>query len=332
MPSLTTQNNGGSLQQSTLSTINTLASAFLPTQGNIFFVNPRTGDDVSGNGTRENPYRSVPAAFSKCVAGQNDTIMLCASGNAAAETTDYQTTSLLWNKDLVHLIGVNDGPIYSQRSRIAFASTYATAAALINVSANGCAFRNIEFFMGVASALPLGCMVVSGQRNVFENCHIAGFGNAANDIVGGYSLSLAGAAENLFQDCTIGLNTVTLGAAANSQIVCSAAATRNWFRNCRVTTYTNSATNNVFLRAPAASLDRELVFEDTQFVNPIDSSSTNLTQAFVVVSNGGTVLLVGAKTGVFGATDWNATDSGTVTAISGSVTAGTYGLAVDVTR
>ena len=48
--------------------------------------------------------------------------------------------------------------------------------------------------------------------------------------------------------------------------------------------------------------------------------------------NGGTVLLVGAKTGVFGATDWNATDSGNVTAINGSVTAGTYGLAVDVTR
>ena len=128
------------------------------------------------------------------------------------------------------------------------------------------------------------------------------------------------------------MDTVTLGAAANSQIVCSAAATRNWFRNCRVMTYTNHATNNCFLRAPSGSLDRELVFEDTQFVNPIDSSSTNLTQAFVVVSNGGTVLLVGAKTGVFGATDWNATDSGNVTAINGSVTAGTYGLAVDVTR
>tara|TARA_R110000822_G_scaffold76620_15_gene184265 strand:+ start:216 stop:1211 length:996 start_codon:yes stop_codon:yes gene_type:complete len=329
---LSVQSNGGSLQLSTLSTIQTLAASILPTQGNVFFVNPRTGNDVGGQGTRDNPYKTIAAAFSKCVAGQNDTIFLCAAGNTAADTTDYQTTSLLWNKDLVHLIGINDGSIFSQRSRVAFASTYATAAALINVSASGCAFRNIEFFMGVASALPLGCMVVSGQRNTFTNCHIAGFGNTANDIAGAYSLSLAAAQENLFQDCTIGVDTVTLGAAANSQIVCSAAATRNWFRNCRVMTYTNSATNNVFLRAPAASLDRELVFEDTQFVNPIDSSSTNLTQAFVVVSNGGTVLLVGAKTGVFGATDWNATDSGNVTAINGSVTAGTFGLAVDVTR
>ena len=329
---LSVQSNGGSLQLSTLSTIQTLAASILPTQGNVFFVNPRTGNDVGGQGTRDNPYKTIAAAFSKCVANQNDTIMLCASGNSAADTTDYQTTSLLWNKDLVHLIGINDGPIFSQRSRIAFISTYATAAALINVSANGCAFRNIEFYMGVGSALPLGCMLVSGQRNTFTNCHIAGMGNTANDIAGAYSLSLAAAAENLFQDCTIGVDTVTLGAAVNSQIVCSAAATRNWFRNCRVMTYTNHATNNCFLRAPSGSLDRELVFEDTQFVNPIDSSSTNLTQAFVVVSNGGTVLLVGAKTGVFGATDWNATDSGNVTAINGSVTAGTFGLAVDVTR
>jgi hypothetical protein len=332
MPGLTTQTNGGSLQLSTLNTINTLAASILPSQGNQFFVNPRTGDDVMGQGTRENPYKTIAAAFSKCVANQNDTIFLCASGNAAADTTDYQTTSLLWNKDLVHLIGVNDGPIFSPRSRVAFISTYNTAAALINVSANGCGFKNIQFFAGVAGTLPLGCMLVSGSRNVFSNCHIAGMGNTANDISGAYSLSLAAAAENLFDDCTIGVDTVTLGAQSNSQIVCSAAATRNWFRNCRVMTYTNHATNNCFLRAPAASLDRELVFEDCQFINPIDSGSTALTQAFVVVSNGGTVLLVGPKTSVFGATDWNATDSGNVTAMNGTVTAATYGLAVDVTR
>lgn len=329
---LSVQSNGGSLQLSTLSTIQTLAASILPTQGNVFFVNPRTGNDVGGQGTRDNPYKTIAAAFSKCVAGQNDTIFLCAAGNSAADTTDYQTTSLLWNKDLVHLIGVNDGPIFSQRSRVAFASTYATAGTLITVSANGCGFKNIQFFAGVASALPLGCMLVTGSKNVFDNCHIAGMGNTANDISGAYSLSLAAAQENLFNDCTIGVDTVTLGAQANSQIVCSTAATRNWFRNCRIMTYTNHATNNCFLRAPSGSLDRELVFEDCQFINPVDAGSTALTQAFVVVSNGGTVLLVGAKTGVFGATDWNATDSGNVTAISGSVTAGTYGLAVDVTR
>jgi hypothetical protein len=60
-----------------------------------------------------------------------------------------------------------------------------------------------------------------------------------------------------------------------------------------------------------------------------------MTQGAVVASGGspaGSVLLVGPGTGLFGATDWNSTDSGNVTAISGTVTAATFGLATDVTR
>jgi len=327
------QTNGGSLQNSTLGVINTLAASIFPSQGNAYFVNPRTGDDVFGDGSRNNPFKSIPHAFSFTVAGQNDIVFLEAAGNTAADTTDYQTTTLLWNKNLVHLIGINSGPQIGQRSRIALDAAYATASNLITVSGNGCRFENIEFFEGVASALPTGCMQVTGQRSVFRNCQISGMGNSANDISGAYSLYLNGAAECLFESCYIGLDTVTLGAQANSQIKCAAQATRNLFRGCHIVTYTNHATNNNFLRCPTGSLDRFLEFEDCRFQNPIDSASTNLTQAFIVASDaGGTVLLTGAKTGVLGATDWNSTDSGNVTAINGTVTAATFGLAVDVTQ
>lgn len=332
MPGLNVQTNGGSLQQSTLATINTLAASILPSQGNQFFVNPRTGNDVSGDGSRQSPFQTVLFAYAQCVSGQNDTVMLCGSGNLAANTTDYQNATLVWDKNLVHLVGVNNGPIFSPRSRIALNSAYATASNLITVTGADCGFKNVQFFEGVASVLPTGCMKVTGQRNVFSNCHIAGMGASTNDIAAAYSVSLSAAEENLFEDCTIGVDTVTLGAQLNSQILCAAAATRNWFRRCRIMTYTNHATNNVFLRAPAGSLDRELVFEDCQFINPIGSGSTNLTQAFVVVANGGEVILVGDKTGFRGATDWNATDSGNVIAIAGSVTGSTYGLSAAVTR
>lgn len=255
-----------------------------------------------------------------------------AESNTAGNTTDYQSTTLAWNKDLVHLIGIGAGPFLGQRARVALISTYATAGNLITISANGCVFQGIEFFAGVADTNPTGCMQVTGQRNRFKNCQISGIGAATNDIAGAYSLYLNGAQENYFEDCYIGLDTVTLGAAANSQIKCAAQATRNLFRRCKIATYTNHATNNNFLRAPTGSLDRWLMFEDCHFINPIDASSTNLTQAFIVASDaGGTVLLMGS-TGVFGATDWNSTDSGTVTAMGGTVTAATYGLAVDVTR
>ncbi len=332
MPGLNIQQGGGTLQAGTLAAIQLMAAGIFPTQGNIFFVNPALGNDTN-DGSRGAPLKSVERAFSLATAGQNDIIYLEAHSNTAGLTTNYLTATLNWNKALVHLIGINSGPAIGQRSRIAFQAAYNTASNLFTLSASGCLFVNIEFFEGVAGTLPTGCMQITGQRNHFVNCQISGMGATTNDIASAYSVYLNGAAENTFDNCYIGLDTVVLGAQSNSQIKCAAQATRNLFRNCRVATYTNHATNNNFLRCPTGSLDRWLEFEDCTFRNPIDSASTNLTEAFVVASDaGGTVLLTGAKTGIFGATDWNSTDSGNVTAINGTVTANTFGLAVDVLR
>lgn len=330
------QSNGGSLQQSTIQAMNTLAAlGIFATQGNFWFVNPNVnyGSDTTGDGSLANPFASLGAALAAATAGQNDVIFLCAASNTASQTTDYQTSTLNWNKNLVHLIGLNSGPAIGQRSRIALKSDYATASNLFTMSASGCVVANTEMFEGVSSALPTGCLKVTGQHNRFANCQISGMGNAANDIAGAYSLFLSGAQENVFEDCYIGLDTITLGAAANSQILCGSQATRNIIRKSRVVTYTNHATNNNFLRCPTGSLDRWLEFEDTRFINPIDASSTNLTQAAIIASDaGGSVLLTGAKTGFVGATDWNSTDSGNVRAINGTVTNSTFGLGIAVTR
>ena len=159
-------------------------------------------------------------------------------------------------------------------------------------------------------------------------------GHATMDIAGAYSLQISGGAENVIDDCTIGVDTITLGAAVNAQIYFASAATRNWFRGCRVVCYTNHATNHQFVRAAAGSMDRYQVFEDCLFLNAIDSGSTALTQGATIVAGGspaGGVLLVGT-TSIHGATDWNATDAGNVTALGYSPTAGSYGLSVDVTR
>lgn len=329
---LQTQSGGGALAPSTLATINALAAGIFPTQGNIININPRTGND-NNPGTSASPLASLEAALYMATAGQNDIVFLQAAGNAAGATTVRPNGQLDWNKDLVHLVGVNGGPFLGQRSRIAFQAAYAGATNLFKLSANGCLIKGIEFYEGVASALPTGCMEVTGQRNHIVGCQISGMGAAANDIAGAYSLYLNAGAENYFEDCYIGLDTVTLGAAANSQIKCASQATRNKFRECRIATYTNHATNNNFLRCPTGSLDRWIEFEDCIFINPVDAASTALTQAMIVASDaGGSVLITGAKTGLIGATDWNSTDSGNVRAINGSVTNNTFGLGIPVTR
>ena len=334
MSGLMTQSAGGALTAATLATIKPLAASILPTQGNIFFVNPRIGND-SDAGTQEQPLKTLARALGLATPGQNDTIFLEAAGNTASLTTDYQAATLDWSKDLVHLIGVNSGPALSQRSRIAFASAYATASNLFTLSANGCLVANIEMFAGVAQAQPTGCLKITGQRNHLVKVHAAGMGNAANDIAGAYSLKLDVAAENLLEDCTLGVDTVVLGAAAggNSVILCANKATRNKLRGCTGLLYTNHATRSVFLRAPAGSLDRWLILEDTVFLNPIDAASHNLDYAAVIAADaGGSVIPIGARAGFIGATDWNSADSGNVRAINGTVTPATFGLGVAVTQ
>lgn len=285
---------------------------FPSSQGKMIFVKPASGNDGASGLTAQKAVKTLAQAHTLATANQNDIVVLMAESNTAAGTTDYQSSTLTWSKDGVHLIGVNAGPFLGQRSRIALISTYVTAAPLMTVSANGCLFSGLEIYAGVASAVPLGGLNLTGQRNRFRNCQIAGIGDATMDIAGAYSLKLAGAAENLFEDCYVGLDTVTLGAAANSQILCSAAAVRNRFLRCIIATFTNHATNNNFLRAPTGSLDRFLEFMDCLFWNPIDSTSTNLTQAGIIASDAGGSVILRGNCGVIGATDFNSTDSGNV--------------------
>jgi len=293
--SLTTQSAGGAITAQTLRTIQTLAACLLPTQGNIFFVNPANGDD-NNPGTSDQPLKTLAQALSLATPNQNDTIFLCASSNAAGSTTDYQTQTLTWNKDLVHLIGINAGPLYSQRSRVAFFSSYAAAGPLFVVSANDCLIQNIEFFMGVASVLPIGCVKVTGERVVFRGCQIAGIGASTNDIAGAYSLNLSGCNECLLDDCTIGLDTIVRAAQANSEILVDTASTRCHFRKCRIVSMIGHVSNHPQVKLNGATaIDRTLIFEDCLFLNEsinyayaqasIFKLTAALTQGFVILNN-----------------------------------------------
>lgn len=328
--------SGGVLTYSSVAAINAfLAAQGIITQGNVYWVRPTNGSDVNNGKSPATAVATVQAALALASPNQNDVVLLCAEGNSATATTSRYNGLLDWNKDLVHLIGVNSGPQFSSRSRIAFPSTYTGATDLFKVSANGCLIAGIEFFMGVASANPTGCMTVTGQRNHFLKCQISGMGNSANDIASAYSLQLNGAQENLFEDCVIGQNTVTLGAATNSVVLFTNGVTRNTFRNCTFELYTSSATACLFLRSGATAMDREQTFQDCLFVNAVPSGATALTHAFAVVagtSPAGCIVLSGAKTGLVGASGWNSTASGNVFAVGGDQpTAATWGLDAAVT-
>lgn len=245
---------------------NAFIGAFLPTQGKVFFVKPASGLDGNSGLAPDQALKTLAAAHAKARANKNDVILLFAEGQASAATTDYQSETLDWNKDLVHLIGVSAGGPVSQRARVALLSTYDTASNLFTLSANGCIIAGVHFYAGVAGTNPTGCFKVTGQRNVIKNCHLAGIGSNENDIAGAYSVLLDGGAENLFEDCTIGLDTIARGTAANSGLLVDGAATRNEFRDCRFIAALEHATNHVHVRlADATAIDRYLFFKRCMF-------------------------------------------------------------------
>lgn len=296
------------------------------TNGASWFLKP--GTSAGGNDGNTGTEVSVPVATAKqalslATAGRNDVIYMIASSDTAANTTDYQTSTLTWNKDLTHLVGINANSRLSQRSRISTSSSAAGAsvAPLVTVSANGSHFENIEFFAGAPGSAPtaaLGSVLVSGERNVFKNCQISGVGSSTMDAAGQFSLKVTGQ-ENYFEDCTIGLDTVAR-TSATYELQLSGGATRNIFRNCRIITYAAAATMT-FVTVPVNGIDRWNLFENCEFVNmPTGvASGTTINQAFAITGGGSPDGLILLKSCVIvGATHDETTASGKLFKDSGT--------------
>jgi hypothetical protein len=258
------------------------------TQGNEYFIKPYSGNDGSHGRDPDHALKSVARAHALMTAGQNDIAFLLSESNVSATTTDYQSTMLTWSKDLCHLIGVNGGNGINPRSRIAQISTWTSADPLMTVSADGCYIAGLSLWSGVTDATTLGCLKVTGQRNLFERLHVAGMGNAAtNDIAGAYSLLLSGAAENDFRNCIIGVDIQNVGASVNSQILTAAGSFDNRFFDCEIRLKAAHATNTVYLRVPTTTMLGQLKFNNCVFSN--NGASTLTYGAVIHASAGGKV-------------------------------------------
>lgn len=302
-------------------------------QGKSWFVAPNSGSDGNRGNRIDRPLKTLSKALTLATADQNDVVYLLAESNSASSTTDYQSSQLDWNKDGVHLIGVNSGNGIQNRSRIAQLSTATNVDGLFTVSADNCYISNISVFHGVSDATSVGAVNVTGERNHFYNCTLSGIGHDDMDVADNYSLQISGGAENRFDRCYIGLDTVARGTAANSEIRLVSGATRNLFTNCVVATYAEAA-GHQFLLVPSAGLDRWTIFKNTMFVNmPTgDASGTTMTEAFDVTGGGSPdgIIILDACT-LVGATDWEAaTESGKVLIRTDGGTAATAGLSADV--
>lgn len=280
--------------------------------GKVFWVRPGSGNDSNTGKKPSQAFATLAQALSKCTANAGDRVYLVAESNTAASTTDYQSATLDWNKDGVHLIGVGASPMIGSRARIAQLSTVKTVETLVKLSANNCLIANIEIYQGVTSSTATSpvALEVTGQRNKIVNCQISGNGDSAGstDTAGARSLLLNGGAENEFINCYIGLDTVSRATQA-AEIEHKSSAKRNILRDCIITGM-SGASGFLFVKANAASssVDRFELYKNCTFMNPVNSTATAMTAAIAThASLGGHIVIHNGM--IVGATDVTAADS-----------------------
>jgi len=282
--------------------------ALVPPGGAWLWVDPANGGDGNDGLTPGTALATVGAAYAKCTANRNDVVALIGGPTASVEAA-----AIDWAKNYTHLLGFCAPVHEGQRARITQLSTLTGASPFFKVSASGCMFRNLRIWQGVADATSLINVQVTGERDHFYGVDFAGGGHATQAVDGGASLSISGAAECLFERCTIGVDTIAAATGmAGLVFAATGGATRNVWRDCLFSLYAGHAAAIFVELLGNAGIDRYQLFERCTFAN---LSATAMTQAFAVASgfdaNNKRVLLKDCA--LIGATDWARTTAASCT-------------------
>ena len=280
------------------------SGSHMPLTGQAYFVDYVNGLDGRDGKSVRQAFKTIPQAYSVCKAGKNDTVYLI--GNGATSGSHRLSAQLVWAKNATHLVGIAAPTMVAGRARVAWLSGATKTATMIDFTASGCIVSNVHFFQDYATGAANTCMALTGERNYFANCHIAGGGHAtAAAHASCTSMTLTGGGENQFDDCTIGLDTIGSGAGANATIAIATSVARTIFRRCHIVKEAGD-TDPLFVSVGAAGIIRYILFEDCLFINTA-GSKTMVAALAVNAAPGGNVFIQGG--GLFGAvTNWVAAD------------------------
>lgn len=294
--------------------------------GNVWYVDGTNGNNSNPGDHPDQAFATVSKAHSSAVANQHDVVVLIAGGSAGGGSVSE--ASITWSKSFTHLIGNAAPNGIAGRARVV-AST-ADTSPFVTISGDGCIFKDVQFGVFVDSNINVS---VNGERNYFAGVHFAGIGHAtAGDDTAARALELegtGGVGENLFEDCVVGLDTIARST-TNAELELLDSSTRNVFRSSLFLSFADNA-GHLFIKADAAAaaVDRFTIFDRCIFHNAIHSTGTTMTEAIAAHGSlSGTLLLKDCT--LVGATDWENSASGQVMIDGAPPTAGTSGLAVDV--
>jgi hypothetical protein len=226
--------------------------------------------------------------------------------------------------------------LLSQRARIAPTAATTAFTPFFTISGSGCIFQNVQWFHGFTTGTTaMVNVVVTGSRNYFVNCHIAGMGDAQSAAdAGSRSLKIgaAGSGENYFLNCTVGIDTGTKRTGANASVEFAGATVRNVFKGCLFPFWCSASSPLGILGTGNECMDRFQLFDNCSFINATASGSTTMTVlgSLTTASSGGLLLFkqcVLIAIGEYG--DTNALANSYIDGFTGI--AGTSGIAVKPT-
>ena len=263
----------------------------------------------SGEPGGQGPVQSLAKGYALLTAGNNDVLVLIGNGTTSATARMSLTTTFTWSKNAAHLIGIAAPSQFSQRARLAPPTTgIGFAGPQLTVSGSGCLFANLEIFQGYATGVTAQINVkVTGSRNVFRNCQISGMGDTTSAASATSRSLVITNDENFFQHCVIGLDTISRGAlnASVELAAGSAGAARNVFEDCTFPALISTAAAGLaVLVAAASAIDRATIFKRCLFYNASTfSGGTAGTGAMKLVASAGGILLL-QDCSEYGYTDW----------------------------
>ena len=235
-------------------------SGMPPFTGNSFWVDETNGSDGNTGGPGD-AFKTLTQALAQCTTNNNDVVFLTG--------TVHTQTGVAWNLNKTHLIGLSP-PSQNSRARISITDSTATSGAVtsfVNVTGAGCIFQNIEVYAGINQAAAQIAWDDNGGMNYYKNCNFILEGNATATAQAGaraLTVGFAGSGECLFEDCTIGGDTIVRATGTNATLEFLTGSPRNVFRRCIFQAYSTVAANTHVLVA-SGGLDRYALFEQCTF-------------------------------------------------------------------
>lgn len=268
-----------------------------------YWVDVVNGDNQNSGEDRSAALKSFTKAYEKCVSGQNDAVVIVGNGGTGASVR--LTSTFTWAKNATHLIGAAPAS-NNTRARITTLSGASAFADFFVVTGTGCLFSNFAVFNDNAIAAQI-TWADQGGRNCYSGVALQGMGDTtsaadADSVI--LELGGSGASgENLFLNCTIGIDTRSRGA-ANHSVEFIGSSKRNKFVDCVFPVMASASTPLILGSSGTNPLETYQLFNRCLFINQQSGGSGTTLDGVATLAASGNGQVILEYCSRYNITDW----------------------------